>query len=406
MAFVTGADAMAQTRFVVEVSEPVPGDLVNEVAERIADRFAMDARRVRKLLAGRTGPVTKPVLEEKAELIARAFADAGVSVSVRPADEPAERLSTPRLEAERDTGAWARAGDGHEPAPANVFLSSTRWVPSPHAGAARESDRSALVEGSATAVLAGADDAADGAAGPSAGERERETGPPVGPTVPARRGPDFRIYLLIGFVVALVLFVALQLLNGLHPAGSAAADTVEAGMQAYGNGDFAQATRIWTPLAEAGNARAQYMLGYMAENGQGRPWSNHDAAAWYQRAADLGYPQAQVQLGQLYVRGMGVLRDPERAASLFKAAAEEGYGPGQFQYALALFYGSGVPQDFTTALRWFKAAAVNGVAEARPYVSYAGSASNGGVSTAPPAPAAPMQLTAPAGGASQAGATH
>jgi len=384
---------------VVEVREPVAGELVDEIAERIAERFAMDAKRVRKLLSGRIGPVTKPVLEEKADLIARAFRDAGVAVSVRPADAPAGRLPRRRLEAERETAAWPRPGDGHETPPANVFLSSTRWVPSPHA----EPERTALVEGPATAVLAEGDAADDDVAPAAAGERVPETGPPASTTSPRGRRPDVRVYLLIGFAAALALLVALQLLNGLHPAGSDTGDTVEAGMQAYGNGDFAQASRVWTPLAEAGNARAQYMLGYMAENGQGRPWSNHDAAAWYQRAADQGYPQAQVELGRLYVRGMGVARDPEQAVSLFKAAAEEGYGPGQFQYALALFHGNGVPQDFTGALRWFKAAAANGVAQARPYVSFAGSAVDGGLATGEPGPAT-AQPAAPPGGAPESGA--
>lgn len=372
MAFVTGADVMAQARFVVEVSEPVPGERVGEVAARIAGRFSMDEGRVRKLLQDRTGAVTKPLTRDKADRIAVAFRDAGVLVRVASASRgdagPGGRgVRQPRR------GAPA-PGTGAEEPPANVFLSSTRWVPSPH----EEADAGALVEGLPAAVLAepGTVAAPGPAEAPSA---------PSGPTSVGSakaRGRRVRTVLVAALAVCLVAFLGLQALYRARVAGATQASTA-AGMEAYASGDFAQARRLWTPLAESGNAQAQYMLGYMAANGQGRPWSNHDAAGWYRRAADQGYPQAQVALGQLYLRGMGVVRDPQTATQLFRAAAHEGYGQGQFQYALALFHGTGVAQDFGAALRWFKAAAANGVAEARPYVSFAGSASGAGQAATP-----------------------
>ncbi len=41
------------------------------------------------------------------------------------------------------------------------------------------------------------------------------------------------------------------------------------GMEAHKRGDFAAALREWRPLAEQGNADAQYNLGFMYENAQG-----------------------------------------------------------------------------------------------------------------------------------------
>jgi len=398
MAFVTGADTMAQTRFVVEVVEPVPGERVADVAARIAARFDMDVRRVRKLLEGRTGPVTRPLSREKADRIARAFSDVGVAVDVEPeASRPAApEAATPLAERRHGT---PPPGRGDEEPPANVFLSSTRWVPSPHeegtdegADAGEDAGEDAagagtLVEGQAAAVLS---EPAAGGGPPAAGAEPRPvaTAEPRRERARAARRPGARSYLLAAFGAALVILLALQALyradRGNAPASAESA--MEAGLAAYAGGDFAQAKRVWMPLAESGNARAQYMLGYMAENGQGRAWSNHDAADWYGRAAAQRYPEAQVALGQLYRRGMGVDRHPQRAVALFRAAAQEGYGPGQFQYALALFHGTGVPQDFREALKWFRAAAANGVAEARPYVAFAGTASGDGGATAVPQP--------------------
>lgn len=373
----SGEATVPDKRFVVEVREPVPGDVVAVVATTIAGRFGMDPARLRKLLDGRTGPVTKPVLREKANLIASAFAEAGVAVSVRDADAPGGAQPGPSTGVVEPSVLPGR--ERANPAtPSTMFLSSTRWVPSPH----EEPDIAALARGQGRA-----DD-------PEARGREATEGsarPPAAPAPTGRastgRAPSrslgLRGYLLIGFAASLVLLLALQAINGVEGGGARTSGSVAAGMRAYNNGDFAQARRLWTPLAQAGDPRAQYMLGYMAENGQGRAWSNHDAAAWYRLAANQSYPQAQVALGKLYLRGMGVPRDPGQAAARFQQGAEEGYGPAQFQYALALFHGTGVPQDFRQALRWFRAAAGNGVAEAEPYVTFAGSSPSGGGAAAP-----------------------
>ncbi|MEJ2290665.1 MAG: tetratricopeptide repeat protein [Deinococcales bacterium] len=360
-----------EKRFVVEVREPVPGDSVGEIAAVIAGRFGMDPGRVRKLLDGRTGPVTKPVLQEKANLIAQAFAEAGVAVSVRPADADRPAVADGgRLDVAAATAGPQLRGEG-DATPSTMFLSSTRWVPSPH----EEPDVDALAQGSLTERPS--DEQAP----------QRETAPTPRPRSsggpPASRGLGLRGYLLIGFTASLVLLLALQAINGMEAGRAHPPASMAAGMAAYNDGDFAQARRLWTPLAQAGDPRAQYMLGYMAENGQGRPWSNHDAAAWYRLAANQDYPQAQLALGKLYARGMGVPRDASQAAAYYEQAARVGYGPAQFQYALALFHGSGVKQDFAQALRWFEAAAHNGVPEARPYVTFAGSALHGGSGSVP-----------------------
>ena len=78
---------------------------------------------------------------------------------------------------------------------------------------------------------------------------------------------------------------------------------------AFQRGDFATAEKILLPLAEAGNAYAQYRLGMVYAEATGELGSLEEAAKWYESAAMQGQPIAQYKLGILYVNGKGVPRD-------------------------------------------------------------------------------------------------
>ena len=71
----------------------------------------------------------------------------------------------------------------------------------------------------------------------------------------------------------------------------------EAGMdeanEAYERGDYATAYREWLPLAEQGDAEAQFKLGVMYMNGHGVQQDYAEAATWFGRAAEQGVAQAQ-----------------------------------------------------------------------------------------------------------------
>ena len=55
----------------------------------------------------------------------------------------------------------------------------------------------------------------------------------------------------------------------------------QAGMDAYNRGDFATALREWRPLAEQGDAKAQFSFGLLYENGDGVPRDYTKARQWY-----------------------------------------------------------------------------------------------------------------------------
>ena len=63
------------------------------------------------------------------------------------------------------------------------------------------------------------------------------------------------------------------------------AQNFDKGMQAARSGDYKAALGEWTPLAEQGNALAQYYVGLMHQNGQGVPKDLSGAVTWYERAA-------------------------------------------------------------------------------------------------------------------------
>ncbi len=138
------------------------------------------------------------------------------------------------------------------------------------------------------------------------------------------------------------------------------------GMRAYNAGDLPKALEVWGPLAETGDAVAQYSLGKLLENGgAGVPRDVVAAAKWYRRSASQGVAKAQNNLGLMYAQGRGVPRDVARAADLWRTAAEKDHRIAQFNLALAYFRGEGVQEDRPEAMRWFRRAGELGLADAQ-----------------------------------------
>ena len=134
--------------------------------------------------------------------------------------------------------------------------------------------------------------------------------------------------------------------------GAAAAQDFAAGMRAHLNKDYAQSRRVFDALAEAGDARSQFMMGTIYEQGLGVPEDLTEAARWYRRAADGGNASAQYNLGIFYQFGKGVPKDPAQAAAWLLKAAEQGHGRAQNNLSTFYFTGVGVPRDAVEAWKW------------------------------------------------------
>jgi TPR repeat protein len=139
-------------------------------------------------------------------------------------------------------------------------------------------------------------------------------------------------------------------------ANLAVAGPLEDGVSAYHAQDYAKALELWRPLAEKGNADAQYRLGTLYAEGKGVPQSDATAAEWFQRAADQGNAMAQYNLGVSYGEGLGVTKDDKKAAAWFRRAAEQGMPYAQLNLGILYAEKRGVEPDDVEAVKWLELA--------------------------------------------------
>jgi uncharacterized protein len=141
------------------------------------------------------------------------------------------------------------------------------------------------------------------------------------------------------------------------------AGPLEDGYNAAEHGDFVTALRLWRPLAEQGDAEAQYNLGVMYEQGQGVIQDYGEAVKWYRLAAEQGDAGSQNNLGVMYAKGRGVPQNYREAVKWYRLAAEQGYPRAQSNLGSMYRQGQGIKQDFKEALKWYRLAAEQGSAE-------------------------------------------
>jgi TPR repeat protein len=153
-------------------------------------------------------------------------------------------------------------------------------------------------------------------------------------------------------------FIALALLIAL--ALPAHAGPFEDGQAAYERRDYDAALSFWQPLADEGDAEAQYSLGLMHRYGQSVPQDFTKAAKWYRRAAEQGHFKAQTNLGRLYNTGQGLPLDYVMAVKWFRKAADQGTAYAQSNLGSMYADGHGVEQDYGEAVKWYRLAAEQG----------------------------------------------
>ena len=118
-------------------------------------------------------------------------------------------------------------------------------------------------------------------------------------------------------------------------------------------------------LAQKGEAKAQYHLGVLFNDGKGVPQDFVQAAKWYTQAASQGHIKAQLYLGLLYQKGQGVEQDYRQAALYYLKAASGGDTKAQYYLGLLFYSGKGVGQNKDEAVKWLKKSAEGGNEEAK-----------------------------------------
>ena len=140
----------------------------------------------------------------------------------------------------------------------------------------------------------------------------------------------------------------------------ALAGPLEDGFTAFREGNYAKAFNIWKPLAEEGNADAQYNVGLLYMNGLGVEKNSRTARQLFMAAAKQGQADAQYNLGLMYYQGTTVFRSNKDAFQWWEKAAAQNHAPSQYNLGILYAYGIWVGQDVNKALELWQASAAQG----------------------------------------------
>jgi hypothetical protein len=140
----------------------------------------------------------------------------------------------------------------------------------------------------------------------------------------------------------------------------AAAAGLDEGMAAFERQDYSTSLTLLKPLAEAGDADAQFRVAQMLRYGWGTRADAVAAGVWMRRAAEAGLRDAQAELGRMLRDGSGMDANPVEALTWLTRAAERGSGVAQLNLGRMYRNGVGTNRDRVEAYKWFTLAARNG----------------------------------------------
>ena len=140
------------------------------------------------------------------------------------------------------------------------------------------------------------------------------------------------------------------------------------GIQAYYDGDYAQALQFLKPLADKNDPRAQVRVARMLLEARATSRDKPEAIRMFsaalapvQLAASQGHAWAQSDLADYYFDGLVIDQDRRTAAVWYQRAAEQGYAPAQTNLGWLYFNGyDGVAPNRAVAIHWFNEAAAQG----------------------------------------------
>lgn len=141
------------------------------------------------------------------------------------------------------------------------------------------------------------------------------------------------------------------------------AGPIEDSVTAYRRGDYMTAYQLIKPEAEKGNDVAQFILGFMYDEGKGVPQDYAEAAKWYGRAAKQGNKSARRNLelmddqDQVSKDRAEMRKWHRKAAEPKNAAARSGPGPMEDKSQLS--------KDRAGMPKWHRGAAEPGDAATR-----------------------------------------
>lgn len=144
-------------------------------------------------------------------------------------------------------------------------------------------------------------------------------------------------------------------------AAPASGQSVKAGIDAWQRADYSGAVAIWRPLAEKGDADAEFNLGQAYRLGRGVATNLAAAKTWFERSASQGHIDAETTLGLLLFQN----GDQVEGLNWLKKAAQQGEPRALLVYGTALVNGDGVTQDPVLGYAYVSRAAGEGLEPAK-----------------------------------------
>lgn len=147
------------------------------------------------------------------------------------------------------------------------------------------------------------------------------------------------------------------------------ADTLQEGYEAVRNGNPEQGHAILQPLAEQGNADAQYAVAVLYREGWGVDKNMEIAAGYYQKSAEQDHRDGMFEMGWFYQAGEGGLtQDYEQSAKWYQKSADKGHPAAMYGIASLYYNGMGVERDTDAAMFWYQKSAVAGFPPAQHFL--------------------------------------
>jgi len=97
------------------------------------------------------------------------------------------------------------------------------------------------------------------------------------------------------------------------------------GVEAYTQADYAKAMAEFKPLADQGDIRGQYFVGFLYHYGYGVKADQTEAGKWFRLSGEQGDSRSLYYLGKMYENGEGVERDAVAAHTWLSLSAK--YAP-------------------------------------------------------------------------------
>lgn len=144
-----------------------------------------------------------------------------------------------------------------------------------------------------------------------------------------------------------LLFLAVSLFAIQVAAGYSEGET------AFNEQRYTQAFTEFLPLAENGDFRSEYYVGYLYLNGYGVPRDTKRALEYLNKAINQNYDMAQSLMAFLYSQGDVVPKDKKKALALYEKAAGQGNASALLNLGVSYYTGDGVERDAKKALEYF-----------------------------------------------------